>query len=63
MRKLFGTTKYKSFELKRPSKSDLLKLAYCMFFYYSSTYHKDFYDNIIRKNLKLTTEEYEKNFI
>jgi hypothetical protein len=49
-------------ELERPRKSDLLKLAYCMFFYYSSTYHKDFYDNIIRKNLKLTTEEYEKKF-
>ena len=50
-------------KLNRPHKADLLKLAYCMFFYYSSTYHKDFYETIIRKNFKLTTQEYEKRFI
>ena len=49
-------------KLKRPSKIDLLKLAYCMFFYHTSTYHKDFYDTIIRRNLKLSVKEYYKKF-
>ena len=49
--------------LKRPSKNDLLELSYAMFFYYTSTYHKNFYDTIIRDNLKLTQHEYEKKFL
>ena len=41
----------------------MLKLSHAMFFYHTSTYHKNFYVNIIRDNLKLKTEEYEKRFL
>ena len=49
-------------KLARPNKADLLKLAYCMFFYYSSTYNKDHYEIIIRRNFKLTSVEFQKKF-
>jgi hypothetical protein len=49
-------------ELKKPKKVDLLKLAYCMFFYYSSTYNKNHYQTIIERNFKLNAENFQKKF-
>ena len=48
--------------LKKPNRADLIKLSYALFYYYNSEYHKDFYDTIIRKKLKLTRDEWEKKF-
>lgn len=49
-------------KLKMSDKNDLLKLIYTLFYFYHSEYHINFYDNIIRKNLKLTKKNYEIKF-
>ena len=49
-------------KLRKPNKDDLLELIYAMFFYHNSEYNINFYDNIIRKNLKLNEKEYKKLF-
>jgi len=49
-------------QLKSPLRSDLLELCYMLSFHYTSTYHKNFFNNIIRKNLKLSLIEYQKQF-
>ena len=50
-------------KLKRPNKIDLLKLSHAMFFYYTSFYHKNYYTNIIRNNLKLKEGKFQKQFL
>ena len=50
-------------ELKKPKKVDLLKLAYCMFFYYSSTYNKNHYQTIIERNFKLNSKSFGEKFL
>ena len=46
--------------LKAPSKDDLLELIYTLIFHYPSTYHKDFYNRIIMRNLKLSKKQFEQ---
>ena len=48
--------------LKKPNRNDLIKLSYALFYYYNSEYHENFYDNIIRKSLKLNKDNYQKQF-
>ena len=48
--------------LKKPNRNDLIKLSYALFYYYNSEYHENFYDNIIRKSLKLNKDDYQKQF-
>jgi len=47
-------------KLKAPSKDDLLELIYTLMFHYPSTYHKDFYNRIIMRNLKLSKKQFEQ---
>lgn len=53
---------YDHYKLKKPNRNDLLKLIYSLFFIYHSEYHVNHFDNIIRKNLKLTKDNYQKKF-
>ena len=49
-------------KLKNANNNDLLKLIYSIFFHHNSEYNVNFYDNIIRRNLKLTKKNYQKQF-
>ncbi len=49
-------------QLKEPDRNDLIRLGYALFYYYNSEYHENFYDNIIRKSLKLNKDNYQKQF-
>jgi len=51
--------KLKSFQLKAPSRNDLLELIYILMFNYFSPYHKYFFNRIIMKNLKLSKKQFE----
>lgn len=53
---------YDYYKLKKPNKNDLIRLIYSLFFIYHSEYHVNFFNNIIRKNLKLTKDNYDKEF-
>lgn len=50
-------------KLKRPDKNDLLKLVYALFYFYNSEYHINFFNNIIRRNLKLTKDDFKKKIL
>ncbi|MDC0875804.1 hypothetical protein OAP78_02600 [Candidatus Pelagibacter sp.] len=47
-------------KLKKPVKNDLLELIYTLIFHYPSTYHKNFYNRIIMRNLKLSKKQFEQ---
>ena len=52
------------FKLKKPNKNDLYKLIYSLFYIYHSCYHvSNYYENIIKKNFRLTKNAYENIFL
>ena len=54
--------KSKYANLIKPNRNHLLELIYSLFYLYHSEYHDNFYLNIIKKNLGLTTKMFEEKF-
>lgn len=51
-------------KLKKPIINDLYKLIYSLFYVYPSCYHtSNYYENIIKKNLRLTQSAYDSIFL